>query len=315
VPKRGGQGPSVGEYLLVAALNRCIAPCSKAQIGEWYAKTALRRLLPLAAGQLTSQWFWDNMARVTPAHIAAIEQDLARTAVARFGLDLRWLLFDATNFFTFVDSFNARATLPQRGHSKEGRANLRLLGLALLVTSDGEVPLFHHTYAGNQHDAVTFKSVAEELFDRCRALTQGACDITLVFDKGNNSGDTLAIVGASPVHFVGSLVPTQHHDLLSIARKAMRVNLSDLAAFLAVAGNKFDYCIDFTRNDRSAFLAFLSGAPKRIVSYRVRDQSKSRARLYTDFVNVRMRDLHTIDYNLSLLKPLSIGDVPVAVEI
>jgi predicted lipopolysaccharide heptosyltransferase III len=88
-----------------------------------------------------------------------------------------------------------------------------------------------------------------------------------------------------------------------------RRNLSDLAAFLAVAGNKFDYCIDFTRNDRSAFLAFLSGARKRVVSYRVRDQSKSRARLYTDFVNVRMRDLHTIDYNLSLLEPLGIGDV------
>lgn len=222
VPKRGAQGPSVGEYLLVAALNRCIAPCSKAQIGDWYAKTALRRLLPLAAGQLTSQRFWDNMARVTPAHIAAIEHELARTAVARFGLDLRCLLFDATNFFTFLDSFNERATLPQRGHSKEGRANLRLLGLALLVTSDGEVPLFHHTYAGNQHDAVTFKSVAEELLDRCRALTQGAADITLVFDKGNNSADTLAIVGASPVHFVGSLVPTQHQDLLGISRKAMR---------------------------------------------------------------------------------------------
>jgi ADP-heptose:LPS heptosyltransferase len=45
------------------------------------------------------------------------------------------------------------------------------------------------------------------------------------------------------------------------------------------------------------------------VSYRVRDQSKSRALLYTDFVNVRMRDLHTIDYNLSLLKPLGIGDI------
>jgi ADP-heptose:LPS heptosyltransferase len=41
----------------------------------------------------------------------------------------------------------------------------------------------------------------------------------------------------------------------------------------------------------------------------VRDQSKSRARFYTDFVNVRMRDLHTIDYNLSLLEPLGIQDV------
>jgi hypothetical protein len=34
VPKRGRQGPSVGEYLLVAALNRCIAPCSKGQL-DW----------------------------------------------------------------------------------------------------------------------------------------------------------------------------------------------------------------------------------------------------------------------------------------
>jgi predicted lipopolysaccharide heptosyltransferase III len=94
-------------------------------------------------------------------------------------------------------------------------------------------------------------------------------------------------------------------DRILMARR----NLSDLAAFLTVAGKKFDYCIDFTRNDRSAFMAFLSKARKRIVSYRVRDQSKSRARLYTDFVKVRMRDLHTIDYNLSLLEPLGIGSV------
>jgi predicted lipopolysaccharide heptosyltransferase III len=91
-------------------------------------------------------------------------------------------------------------------------------------------------------------------------------------------------------------------DRILMARR----NLTDLTAFLTVARHKFDYCIDFTRNDRSAFLAFLSKARKRIVSYRVRDQSKSRALLYTDFVNVRMRDLHTIDYNLSLLEPLGV---------
>ncbi len=94
-------------------------------------------------------------------------------------------------------------------------------------------------------------------------------------------------------------------DRILMARRYLR----DLAAFLAVAGKRFDYCIDFTRNDRSAALAFLSGARKRIVSYRVRDQAKNRARLYTDFVDVRMRDLHTIDYNLSLLEPLGIRDV------
>jgi heptosyltransferase III len=100
-------------------------------------------------------------------------------------------------------------------------------------------------------------------------------------------------------------------DRILMARR----NLRDAATFLAVAGKRFDYCIDFTRNDRSAFLTFLSRARKRIVSYRVRDQSKSRARLYTDFVDVRMRDLHTIDYNLSLLEPLGIRDASCALHL
>lgn len=247
LPKRGSQAPSVGQYILIAALNRCIAPCSKALISDWYQKTALRRLLPLSSGQLTSQRFWDNMQRVGQKQIVAIERDLARNTVSRFGLDLHCLLFDATNFFTFLDSFNKRAQLPQRGHSKEGRDNLRILGLALLVSSDGQVPLFHHTYAGNQHDSVTFHSVAEELLERCRSLTQGACDITLVFDKGNNSTENLAWVGNSPFHFVGSLVPTQHQDLLGISRKTMhRLDPTQLPAVWSYRARKVVFGIERT---------------------------------------------------------------------
>src|SRR5215203_3152723 len=60
VPKRG-TGPSVGTYLLVATLNRCLAPCSKASIEQWFQTTVLRRLLNLRPEQLSSQRFWDNM--------------------------------------------------------------------------------------------------------------------------------------------------------------------------------------------------------------------------------------------------------------
>jgi len=222
VPKLGHQGPSVGEYLLVACINRCVAPRSKSKIGEWYDKTVLPRLLGLKSSQLSSQRFWDNMDRVSEMAIANIEQQISAAAVTRFGLDLRCLLFDATNFFTFIDSFNNRADLAQRGHSKEGRDSLRIVGLALMVTSDGDVPLFHCTYAGNQPDCVTFSSVADELADRCRKLSEGVCDITLVFDKGNNSKENLTAVGDGPFHFVGSLVPTQHPELLRIGRDKMR---------------------------------------------------------------------------------------------
>jgi heptosyltransferase III len=91
-------------------------------------------------------------------------------------------------------------------------------------------------------------------------------------------------------------------DRVLIARR----NLGDLAMLPSFAGKRFDYCIDFTRNDRSAVLTLLSRARKRVASYRIRDQSKTRARLYTDLVGVRVRDMHTIDYNLALLEPLGI---------
>ena len=134
VPKRGS-GPSVGTYLLVAILNRCLAPCSKAGIAEWFAQTALMGRMPVEPRQLSSQRFWDQMDRVPLAAIPDIERDLVTQMVRDFKVDVSRVLFDATNFFTYIDTFNTRSTLAQRGHSKEGRAALRIVGLALLVIS------------------------------------------------------------------------------------------------------------------------------------------------------------------------------------
>lgn len=220
-PKRRADGLSVGEYILIATLNRCIAPRSKKRLSSWYGKTILPRLLPAKQEQLVSQRFWENMDRLDVEVIPKIEKEITERAVEQFGLDLKCLLFDATNFFTFLDTFNLRPKLGQRGKSKEGRTNLRLIGLALLVSSDGDVPLFHHTYAGNQHDSVTFNSISENLISRCKELSKGSCDITLVFDKGNNSEENLGYIHEK-IHFVGSLVPTHHLELLEIDRKKMR---------------------------------------------------------------------------------------------
>jgi len=215
VPKRGS-GPSVGTYMLVAAINRCVAPTSKARIADWFEETMLRRLVRIEAGQLTSQRFWDHMDRIPHEAIERIEQDVVKHMVQAFDIDVRRVLFDATNFFTFIDTFNERSTLAQRGKSKEGRAALRIVGLALLVSADFHVPLLHRTYAGSQHDSKTFESLTAEIVSRYRDISNGAEHVTIVFDKGNNSDENLTAIGNSPFHFVGSLVPTQHPKLLGI---------------------------------------------------------------------------------------------------
>jgi transposase len=185
-------------------------------LARWFEGTALRRLLDVRPQQLTSQRFWDHMARVSPRAIELIERDLTGHLVRHFEIDVRRVLFDATNFFTFIDTFNSRCTLAQRGKSKEGRAALRIVGLALLVTADFHIPLCHRTYPGNQPDGPTFAGLTAELVERHRLIAGQVESVTLIFDKGNCSADNLQAVEESPYHFISSLVPTYHPELLKI---------------------------------------------------------------------------------------------------
>lgn len=84
---------------------------------------------------------------------------------------------------------------------------------------------------------------------------------------------------------------------------------SDLKILRTISRDQFEYCIDFTGNDRSALLTYLSRAEKRIASSWIRVQSKRRGLAYNEFVPDRVGDLHTVDFHLSLIEPLGIGNV------
>src|SRR5947209_12509946 len=154
VPKRQ-QGASVGQYLLLAALNRLTRPRSKAQMAHWYQQTALRRWLPLSRQQLRSQRFWDAMNAVDEQAIRKIETALSQKLVEEFGIDVRCLCFDCTNFDTFIDS-RTTSELAQRGHAKSKRTDLRVVGLPLLVSTELNIPRFSRVYPCYQLDCVTF---------------------------------------------------------------------------------------------------------------------------------------------------------------
>lgn len=220
-PKRR-QGHAVADYLLLAALSRALRPLSKSRLADWYRTTILTRLLPMPPKHLSSQRFWDHFDYLDTPALERIEQDLSQRLVQHAGLDLKALFFDATNFDTFIDS-QTSARLPQRGHAKSHRADLRIIGLALMVAADFHIPLFWQVYPGNQPDSVTFGKVLPTLARRHRQLLPGLEQhITLVFDKGNNSADNLQRLAKTPYHVIGSLVPSQHEDLLAIPLRRYR---------------------------------------------------------------------------------------------
>ena len=218
LPAKRHQGLSCGQYLLLAAINRAVAPTSKLQFADWHRQTALTRLLPADPAWLSSQNFWNHMDLVTADHIAACEQHMSRRLIERLKLDLRALVYDGTNFFTYINT-RTPVELPQRGHNKQKRGDLRQVSLGLLVSTDFHIPLLHWVYAGNVADSVEFRSVTEELAARYGDLAHTCEHITLGFDKGNNSEGAFDTLALTPFHFVGSLVPSQHADLLAVSRR------------------------------------------------------------------------------------------------
>jgi transposase len=252
-PKRQ-QGLSCGQYLLLAALNRALAPTSKVHFADWYRHTILTRLLPADPALLSSQNFWNHMDFVSADQIFDFERHMTQRLIERFQLDLRALVYDGTNFFTYINS-RTPSELPQRGHNKQKRGDLRQVNLGLLVSTDFHIPLFHRVYAGNVHDSVEFRSITEDLATHYRDLAQSCDHITLIFDKGNNSAEAFQSLVETPFHFVGSLVPTQHPDLLAVPRRRFRTltapRLEDVEIYRTekkVFGRTHTVLVTFNRN-------------------------------------------------------------------
>jgi transposase len=209
--------PSVGQMIMLAAINRACRPRSKRQLGDWHARTALVRLLPAESKALCSQRFWDAMDAVSAEASAKAESEIVRRCIELHGIELRPLVYDTTNFATFIDSANARNTLAKRGHPKGGRRDLRLIGLALCVALDSNIPLCHQTYAGNRNDTSQFPAAIELIKARLSELglsENELSQLTLVYDKGNNSKQNQPLADELGLRVVGSLSPAQHPELL-----------------------------------------------------------------------------------------------------
>ncbi len=222
------RGLSVGTTLLLAAINRAIRPRSKRGWVAWAQLTSLHRLFPqVQLEQLTSQFFWDQMHCVKLEALRAIEDELTKLVVTQLGIKLDTLFYDATNFFTFIASTNVRPELPQRGHSKQKRADLRLFSLALLVSREGHIPLCAHVYEGNRVDSKSFPESLTRIRERLAKLSVDVEEITLVYDKGNLSKANQRLVDQASFSYVASVVPTHHPELLQIPLSQYRVLSSE----------------------------------------------------------------------------------------
>lgn len=212
---RHRDGLSVGQSLVAAAIARLVHPSSKRAIADWAAQTSLPDRFRVPAAALTSQHFWDQMDSVPLAAVERIEQRLVATVIAAEQIPLQVIAYDSTNFFTHLDTTNTRSQLAQRGHSKQRRHDLRQLGLALMVSEEGQIPLGHSLYQGSRVDVKSFAALLEPLRRRLAALTPQPQQLTLVFDQGAESQSNLDQARELDLAYVTALKPSHHRDWLA----------------------------------------------------------------------------------------------------
>lgn len=215
VPKRK-QGVSTGEYILTAALNRAVNPTSKNGLKEWYADTCLPLVTGHRPSDFSAQNFWNN-TNIASESLCAIEDAIVAKVVEQYKLDTSRLIYDATNFFTYMNT-NNESKLAQRGHSKEKRNDLKIIGASLMVTPDHNIPLFHETYPGNRPDAEQFSETLKQLSERHTRVLGRVPDVTIVFDRGNNSLENIKFIACMEPrpHYVGGLTSSQCKDLYDV---------------------------------------------------------------------------------------------------
>ncbi len=195
-------GPAIAHYLLLAAMHRVCAPGPKTEVADWYEGTILPSLWHLPAARFTSQAFWDAFDAIAvpdedgggPDDLQDAQRHLLAAWQARHLVGPRVLAYDTTNFATYIATTNTRTRLAQRGHNKQGRHNLRQVGLTYLLDGDRGLSLCHHVYPGNVADAAELPAALPRVLRLLDATGIPRDSVTLVFDKGTAAlANTLAL--------------------------------------------------------------------------------------------------------------------------
>ena len=190
-------GPSPAHYLLLAAIHRICQPGPKTEVADWYRSTILDSAWGFPPERFRSQDFWDAFEQILPEGLdplSSSQDPLDQAQLRLLGLwkekqlvSRRLLSYDTTNFYTYIASHNTRNELAQRGHNKQGRHNLRQVGLSYVLDGDNGLSLCHHVYRGNIADSEEFSTSLARMLGMLDRTQIARDTVTLVFDKGGAS--------------------------------------------------------------------------------------------------------------------------------
>jgi transposase len=229
-------GPTVGEMVLAVAVQRACEPAGKCHLAA-FLESCVPRVSCLPASRFTGQAFHRLASQVTDDRLEKAQIEIARSIVRRFELSTDVLAFDTTNFDTHIAT-TTPGELARRGHAKSKRSDLRVVGLATLVSETGHVPLLHRTYPGNGSDQTVLSECLDALGKLHDALQEGDLRVrpgcrTLVRDGGSWSEQLELDLDVAGYYTLISLPLSHSASQLALERATRRGAMKALGGVLA----------------------------------------------------------------------------------
>lgn len=198
--------------VIIILINKIIDPQTKNSINKWYNQSVLNKLIPIESSKLTSQFFFDCIRELNQKRIQKIEQKMAKNV--KIIEDMDSILCDMTHIETYIQEHEGNI-LPQRGRTRT-KTGRRIVNLALMITRENSIPLFHLPYPGNINDYTEFAEVVRILEKKYSFLTgNGKKKVTIMIDKGNNTEENINGLEDAKYYFVGRLRPSNFPELIN----------------------------------------------------------------------------------------------------
>ena len=219
-PKKRTKGPSLGELLFYAAMNRAIAPTSKRQLATWFESTDIQRIRPLRLESLNSQNFWNYFDRIG-------DTDLERMVVAFFKqvhsllpAHEEHLVLEANNIYS---NPKASAEAAAASESQEDLFHQPRVGLAVISERFCGIPVYFQTFPGGLPDNGFFPRHVDSILHRLPALGITAKDLTIIFSQGIDSQAQVDKIDAQEkLHFIAAYSPDLEPEMAKIPLKEFR---------------------------------------------------------------------------------------------
>ncbi len=155
-PSRGNAYLTHGEVALAIIANRLTQPRAMYQLLGWARQWGVREVFGFDPEQLNDDRLGRCLDALAP-QIDPIQGAVVVAAVREFDLDLSQLHWDLTSVVLQGEypPEEQAAAFPRPAYGFGGESNCKQLRVGELVTNDGGVPVWHHSYDGNQADVGT----------------------------------------------------------------------------------------------------------------------------------------------------------------